>query len=69
MSPPNSLRLAAPKRSAWRTATLHTIRLAFLKIAVRVEELKSKVKLAFCSTYPNQATLIALAGRLAASGP
>ena len=65
----HSLRLAAPKRSAWRTATLHTIRLAFLKIAVRVEELKSKVKLAFCSTYPNQATLIALAGRLAASGP
>jgi len=65
----HSLRLAAPKRSAWRTATLHTIRLAVLKIAVRVEELKSKVKLAFCSTYPNQATLIALVARLAASGP
>src|SRR2546429_5795913 len=37
----HELRGAAPKRSIWRTATFETIRCAFLKIAVRIEELKT----------------------------
>ncbi len=36
----HELRGAAPKRSRWRTATFETIRRSFLKIAVRVEQLK-----------------------------
>ena len=38
----HELRGAAPKRSIWRTATFETIRCAFLKIAVRIEELKTR---------------------------
>ncbi len=63
------LRQAAPRRSRWRTATFETLRRAFLKIAVRIEELKSRVKIALPSAYPYQKTLIAMAGRGAAHGP
>ena len=42
----HELRGAAPKRSIWRTATFETIRCAFLKIAVRIEELKTRIKMA-----------------------
>ena len=38
----HSLRRAAPKRSRWRGATFETIRRTFVKIAVRVEELKGR---------------------------
>ena len=48
-----SLRAAAPRRSVWRAATFETLRRAFLKIAVRVEELKSRIKVAFPSAYPH----------------
>ena len=41
----HELRGAAPKRSIWRTATFETIRCAFLKIAVRIEELKTRIKM------------------------
>ena len=34
----HSLRLAAPRKSRWRTATFATIRLAFVKIPCRIEE-------------------------------
>jgi hypothetical protein len=40
----HSLRRAAPKRSRWRGASIETIRRTFVKIAVRVEELKGKIK-------------------------
>ena len=40
------LRGAAPKRSRWRTATFETIRRTFLKIAVRVEQLKTRITIA-----------------------
>ena len=42
----HTLRLAAPKRSRWRGATFETIRRVFVKVAVLVEELKSRIKLA-----------------------
>jgi hypothetical protein len=38
----HELRGAAPKRSIWRTATFETIRCTFLKIAVRIQELKTR---------------------------
>lgn len=55
----HSLRRAAPPRSAWYGATFETIRRSFIKIAVRVEELKSRIKLAFPASYPFSADLIA----------
>jgi len=46
------LRRAAPRRSIWRGATFETIRRVFVKVAVRVEEMKSRIKLAFPASYP-----------------
>ncbi len=63
------LRQAAPRRSLWRKATFETLRRAFLKIAVRIEELKSRVKIALPSAYPYRKALISMAGRIAAQGP
>ncbi|MCC6776249.1 MAG: hypothetical protein IT537_06360, partial [Hyphomicrobiales bacterium] len=38
----HTLRNAAPKGSRWRGATFETIRRTFVKVAVRVEELKGR---------------------------
>jgi len=40
-----------------------------VKIAVRVEELKGKIKLAFPAAYPHQAMLATITGTITASGP
>ena len=63
------LRAAAPKRSAWRKATFETLRCAFLKVAVRVEELKSRIKVALPTAYPHKTALIAITGSVTALGP
>jgi hypothetical protein len=65
----HQLRQTAPRRSLWRTATFETLRRAFLKIAVRIEELKSRIKIALPSAYPYRKALIAMAGCIAAQGP
>ncbi len=65
----HQLRQAAPRRSPWRTATFETLRRAFLKIAVRIEELRSRVTIAFPSAYPYRKALISMAGSIAAQGP
>jgi len=65
----HQLRQAAPRRSLWRRATFETLRRAFLKVAVRIEELKSRVKIALPSAYPYQQALIAMVGRVTAQGP
>jgi hypothetical protein len=65
----HSLRLAAPKRSRWRGATFATIRSVFVKIAVRVEELKRSIKLAFPRHLPHADALALVTGRLTAQGP
>jgi hypothetical protein len=36
---------------------------------VRIEELKSRIKIALPSAYPYQRTLISMAGRITAQGP
>ena len=63
------LRGAAPKRSKWRGASFETIRRSFLKIAVRVEQLKSKIKIGFPTACPSQSMMILLAQRIAAQSP
>ena len=63
------LRGAAPKKSRWRTATFETIRCNFLKIAVRVEELKSRIKLSFPSSCPQQKMLTHLMQNITAQSP
>jgi hypothetical protein len=65
----HTLRQAAPKRSRWRGATFETIRRTFVKIAVRVEELKGKIKLAFPASYPQTAMLLAMTGTITTRGP
>ncbi len=65
----HQLRQAAPRRSLWRKATFETLRRAFLKIAVRIEELKSRIKIALPSAYPYQPVLISMACRITAQGP
>lgn len=63
------LRGAAPKRSRWRTATFETIRRAFLKIAVRVEQLKTRIRLSLPSTCPHAPMIVLMLGRIHAQGP
>ena len=66
----HSVRLAAPKKSRWRGATFATIRCVFVKIAVRVEELKTRIKLSF-PTQPaaRRRDLAQITARLCAQGP
>jgi hypothetical protein len=49
----HSVRLASPRKSRWRGATFETIRCVFVKIAARVEELKTKIKLSFPPHLPH----------------
>jgi hypothetical protein len=65
----HQLRQAAPRKTLWRKATFETLRRTFLKIAVRIEELNSRIKIALPSAYPYQKTLAAMTGRIAAQGP
>jgi hypothetical protein len=61
----HTLRSLAPKRSFWRDAQFDTIRLALIKVAARVTELASRIRLALPSSYPYRRSLILLAARAA----
>ncbi len=65
----HQLRQAAPRRSPWRKTTFETLRRAFLKVAVRIEELKSRIKIALPSAYPYRRAMIAMTGSIAAQSP
>tara|TARA_B100000508_G_scaffold120379_1_gene101474 strand:+ start:393 stop:1730 length:1338 start_codon:yes stop_codon:yes gene_type:complete len=65
----HGLRRAAPRRSLWRGATFETLRKAFVKVAVRIQEKKTTIKLAFPAAYPNRDALILLTGAITAAGP
>ena len=65
----HSVRLAAPKRSRWRGATFATIRAILVKIAVRVEELRTKIKLSFPRHLPHAGALALIAARLCPQAP
>jgi hypothetical protein len=63
------LRGSAPKRSRWRTATFETLRAAFLKIAVRVEQLKTRIRLSLPSACPRAPMIALMLRRIHAQGP
>jgi hypothetical protein len=59
----HTLRGLAPKTSFWRDAQFDTIRLALIKVAARVTELKTRIKVALPTGYPHQQSWALLAGR------
>jgi hypothetical protein len=59
----HTLRGLAPKTSFWRAAQLDTIRLALIKVAARVTEMRTRIKVALPSCYPHQASWALLAAR------
>jgi hypothetical protein len=59
----HTLRSLAPKTSFWRDAQFDTIRLALIKVAARVTEMKTRIKVALPSGYPHQQSWALLAGR------
>ena len=65
----HELRGAASKRSIWRTATFETIGCEFLKMAVRIEERKIRIKMAQASAYQHVEDLTALATSIARRAP
>jgi len=52
----NTLKGLAPKTSFWRDAQFDTVRLAFVKIAARVTELVTRIKVSLPSSYPHKQT-------------
>ena len=63
------LRNAAPKKSQWRTATFETIRNTFIKIAARVEQMKTRIRVSFPTATPNIPVINVMMGKLAAQAP
>jgi hypothetical protein len=65
----HTLRGLAPKTSFWRAAQLDTLRLALIKVAARVTELATRIKVALPSSYPHRNGLTRLAARAAKLPP
>jgi hypothetical protein len=63
------LRGLAPRTSFWREAQFDTIRLCLIKVAGRVTEMVTRIKIALPTAYPYQAGFADLAGRLAKLPP
>jgi hypothetical protein len=59
-----ALRTATPKRSTWRVAQFDTLRLRLVKIAARVVEMKTQIRLHLPTACPYQAILRTVLGRL-----
>jgi hypothetical protein len=64
-----SLRGLAPRTSFWCDAQFDTIRLCLIKIAGRVTEMVTRIKVALPSAFPYQAGFADLAGRVAKLPP
>ena len=65
----HTLRGLAPKTSFWRDAQFDTLRIALIKVAARVTELKTRIKVALPTCYPHQQSWALLAGRAAKLPP
>jgi Transposase DDE domain group 1 len=65
----HTLRGLAPARSFWRDAQFDTLRLALIKVAARVTELATRIKVALPSCYPYQDSLTLLSARAAKLPP
>ena len=59
-----SMRRVMPKRSAWRVMQFDTLRLRLIKLAARVVELKTQIKIHLPSSAPDQAIFGMLLDRL-----
>jgi hypothetical protein len=59
----HTLRGLAPKTSFWRDAQFDTIRMALIKVAARVTEMVTRIKVALPSCYPYQTSWALLACR------
>ena len=59
----HTLRGLAPKTSFWRDAQFDTIRMALIKVAARVTEMVTRIKVALPSCYPYQRSWALLARR------
>jgi hypothetical protein len=59
-----SMRRLMPKRSAWRVVQFDTLRLRLIKLAARVVELKTQIKVHLPSSAPDQAIFAMLLDRL-----
>ena len=59
-----SLRRAMPRRSPWRVMQFDTLRLRLIKLAARVVELKTQIKIYLPSSAPDQAIFAMLLDRL-----
>jgi len=64
-----SLRGLAPRTSFWREAQFDTIRLCLIKVAGRVTEKITRIKVALPSAFPYQTGFASLAGRIAKLPP
>jgi hypothetical protein len=59
-----SLRTLMPRHSRWRVAQFDTLRLRLIKLAVRIEVLKTQVRLHMPRATPNQALFASLLTRM-----
>jgi hypothetical protein len=64
-----SLRTLAHRTSFWRDAQFDTIRLCLIRVAGRVTEMVTRIKIALPTAYPYQIGLATLARRLAKLPP
>jgi hypothetical protein len=65
----HSLRAAAPKRSFWRHVQFDTLRLRLLKLAARVVEKATRIRVALASAAPDRVIFQHLARALVPQGP
>ena len=64
-----TLRGLAPRTSFWRDAQFDTIRLCLIKVAGRVTEMVTRIKIALPTAYPYQIGFATLAGQIAKLPP
>jgi Transposase DDE domain group 1 len=64
-----TLRGLAPRTSFWRDAQFDTIRLCLIKVAGRVTEMVTRIKIALPSAHPYQRGFAMLAGRIVKMPP
>src|SRR4249919_730596 len=64
-----TLRGPAPRTSFWRDAQFDTIRLCLIKVAARVTEMVTRIKVALPSVFPYQAGFATLAASIAKLPP
>lgn len=57
----HTLRGLAPKTSFWREAQFDTLRLGLIKVAARVTEMRTRIKLSLPTSFPYQESFAMLA--------